>query len=47
MSTSWMSPHPIKEVVPDGLITEDGKLHQFDIIILATVFDAVSGGRKA
>ncbi|OCL12744.1 monooxygenase [Glonium stellatum] len=36
--------NPIKEVVPNGVITGDGKLHELDILILATGFDSVTGG---
>lgn len=36
--------NPVKEVVPTGLITADGKLHEVDIIALATGFDALTGG---
>ncbi|ERF72122.1 hypothetical protein EPUS_02913 [Endocarpon pusillum Z07020] len=39
-------PNPIKEFVPEGLVTEDGKLHEFDVIVLATGFDALTGGMK-
>lgn len=38
--------NPVKEVVPEGIITEDGKLHEFDIIALATGFDSITGGMK-
>ncbi len=38
--------NPIQEVVAEGLITADGTLHKFDIIALATGFDAVTGGMK-
>jgi cation diffusion facilitator CzcD-associated flavoprotein CzcO len=37
---------PIVEVVPEGILTSDGKLHELDIIALATGFDAVTGGMK-
>jgi cation diffusion facilitator CzcD-associated flavoprotein CzcO len=37
---------PIVEVVPEGIVTSDGKLHELDIIALATGFDAVTGGLK-
>jgi cation diffusion facilitator CzcD-associated flavoprotein CzcO len=37
---------PIKEVVKNGIVTFDGKLHEFDIIALATGFDSVTGGIK-
>ncbi|KAM0334380.1 hypothetical protein ACHAQA_001406 [Verticillium albo-atrum] len=36
--------NPITEVVPDGVFTADGQLHEFDILILATGFDSVTGG---
>ncbi|KAI9826723.1 MAG: hypothetical protein M1819_007268 [Sarea resinae] len=36
--------NPIKEVVPSGIITQDDVLHEFDILILATGFDSVTGG---
>ncbi|KAF7512594.1 hypothetical protein GJ744_000855 [Endocarpon pusillum] len=38
--------NPIKEFVPEGLITGDGKVHEFDVIALATGFDALTGGMK-
>ncbi|KAL2040638.1 hypothetical protein N7G274_006617 [Stereocaulon virgatum] len=38
--------NPIREVVPEGLVTADGTLHKFDIIALATGFDSVTGGMK-
>lgn len=38
--------NPIKEVTEKGIVTEDGKLHEFDIIALATGFDSVTGGMK-
>ncbi|KAK1520331.1 uncharacterized protein CCOS01_10450 [Colletotrichum costaricense] len=34
----------IAEVVPDGVFTADGELHKFDVLILATGFDSVTGG---
>ncbi|KAI8658918.1 hypothetical protein NCS55_01170400 [Fusarium keratoplasticum] len=36
--------NPIVKVVPEGVITEDGKLRELDILILATGFDSVTGG---
>jgi len=36
----------IVEIAPKGIITADGKLHECDIIALATGFDAVNGGLK-
>ena len=38
--------NPIKEVVEDGLILEDGSHHKLDILALATGFDSVTGGMK-
>ncbi|KAJ9645885.1 hypothetical protein H2199_002928 [Coniosporium tulheliwenetii] len=37
---------PIKEVKENGILTEDGKFREFDIIALATGFDSVTGGMK-
>ena len=34
---------PIKELTPKGLMTCDGKVHELDVIIFATGFDAVDG----
>jgi cation diffusion facilitator CzcD-associated flavoprotein CzcO len=36
----------VKEVVPEGIITEDGVLHKLDILALATGFDSLTGGMK-
>ena len=33
----------ITEIVPEGVKTSDGKVHEFDVLILATGFDAGSG----
>jgi cation diffusion facilitator CzcD-associated flavoprotein CzcO len=38
---------PIEEVTKKGIRTADGKLREFDVIALATGFDAVTGGMKA
>ena len=38
--------NPVAEIVPEGIITADGKLHEFDIIALATGFDSITGGLK-
>jgi len=35
--------NPIAEVVPEGIRLEDGTVHELDVIILATGFDAGSG----
>jgi cation diffusion facilitator CzcD-associated flavoprotein CzcO len=37
----------IQAVVPEGIRTADGVLHEFDTIALATGFDSVTGGLKA
>jgi cation diffusion facilitator CzcD-associated flavoprotein CzcO len=37
----------ITKVVPEGIVTQDGVLHELDILILATGFDAVTGGLLA
>lgn len=34
---------PIVKAVPQGLQTSDGKVHEFDLIIFATGFDATDG----
>ncbi|OCK74929.1 FAD/NAD(P)-binding domain-containing protein [Lepidopterella palustris CBS 459.81] len=41
-----MKRNPVKRVVENGIITADGKLHELDVIALATGFDAVTGGLK-
>ena len=38
--------NPVKEVTEKGIVTEDGVLREFDLIALATGFDAVTGGMK-
>ncbi|KAK3114675.1 hypothetical protein LTR53_006761 [Teratosphaeriaceae sp. CCFEE 6253] len=38
--------NPIIEVKDNGLLTQDGQFREFDIIALATGFDAVTGGMK-
>jgi cation diffusion facilitator CzcD-associated flavoprotein CzcO len=37
---------PIEKFTEKGIVTSDGKLHEFDVIALATGFDAVTGGMK-
>ena len=37
---------PITEVKPNGIMTSDGKLHEVNIIALATGFDSATGGMK-
>lgn len=38
--------NPVKEITEKGIVTEDGQLREFDVIALATGFDAVTGGMK-
>jgi cation diffusion facilitator CzcD-associated flavoprotein CzcO len=35
---------PITHLVAEGLVTSDGVIHEADIVVLATGFDAVTGG---
>ncbi|KAH6873416.1 hypothetical protein B0T10DRAFT_533284 [Thelonectria olida] len=34
---------PIEEIVPEGIKTQDGTVHQLDVLIFATGFDAIEG----
>ena len=38
--------NPIKEILPEGILLEDGTVHELDVIALATGFDSVTGGMK-
>lgn len=38
--------NPVVQVKPNGIVTADGKLHEIDVIALATGFDSVTGGIK-
>lgn len=38
--------NPVAKIVPEGIVTSDGKLHELDIIALATGFDSFTGGLK-
>jgi cation diffusion facilitator CzcD-associated flavoprotein CzcO len=38
--------NPIERITEKGIITADGKLHELDVIALATGFDSVTGGMK-
>jgi hypothetical protein len=38
--------NPVEEVTEKGIVTEDGVEREFDLIALATGFDAVTGGMK-
>ena len=42
-----ISKNPVKEVKENGILTEDGEFHEFDVIALATGFDSVTGGMKS
>ncbi|KAG6897866.1 hypothetical protein C0992_009664 [Termitomyces sp. T32_za158] len=42
-----LNDNPIVEVVPEGVKTRDGVVHEFDILVLATGFDAVTGSISA
>ncbi|NLS11176.1 NAD(P)/FAD-dependent oxidoreductase [Nesterenkonia sp. MY13] len=37
---------PFREITEDGVITEDGTLHELDVLIFATGFDAVDGNYR-
>ncbi|MDJ1370858.1 flavin-containing monooxygenase [Gulosibacter molinativorax] len=37
---------PIEEIVPNGIRTADGTVHELDVIIFATGFDAVDGNYR-
>ncbi|KAF4337473.1 cyclopentanone 1 2-monooxygenase [Fusarium beomiforme] len=39
--------NPVTKVLPSGIVTEDGINHEIDALILATGFDAITGGLKA
>lgn len=41
-----ISKTPVREVTKTGIITEDGKFREFDVIALATGFDSVTGPMK-
>ena len=36
----------ISKVVPEGIVTSDGKVREFDVIAIATGFDSFTGGLK-
>ncbi|MDV6243041.1 MULTISPECIES: flavin-containing monooxygenase [Rhodococcus] len=38
--------NPIREVTANGVITEDGVLHELDVLVFATGFDAVDGNYR-
>jgi cation diffusion facilitator CzcD-associated flavoprotein CzcO len=38
--------NPIVKIVENGIVTQDGKVHECDVIALATGFDSVTGGMK-
>ncbi|MFM9591784.1 flavin-containing monooxygenase [Streptomyces scabiei] len=38
--------NPIQEFVADGIVTQDGTLHELEVLVLATGFDAVEGSYR-
>lgn len=38
-----LTENPITQIEPDGVRTQDGQLHEIEVLILATGFDAVEG----
>jgi cation diffusion facilitator CzcD-associated flavoprotein CzcO len=38
--------NPVTHLVPNGIVAADGTVHEAEIIVLATGFDAVTGGLK-
>ncbi|GLW21335.1 flavin-containing monooxygenase [Microbispora triticiradicis] len=38
--------NPIREITPNGVVTEDGVEHELDVLVFATGFDAVDGSYK-
>lgn len=47
VSVADLRSHPVVEATPAGLKTADGRLHELDVLILATGFDAVDGNYLA
>ena len=47
VSVADLKQYPIVEITPEGVRTADGKLHELDVLILATGFDAVDGNYMA
>ncbi|CNE53776.1 Putative (cyclohexanone) monooxygenase [Mycobacterium tuberculosis] len=47
VSVADIKTHPIVEITPEGPRTADGRIHELDVIILATGFDAVDGNYHA
>lgn len=39
--------HPIQRITESGVLTADGEEHELDLLVLATGFDAVTGGLTA
>lgn len=37
---------PVEDIVPEGIRTADGRVHEVDVIALATGFDSITGGLK-
>ncbi|GAB7365935.1 hypothetical protein MBLNU230_g7263t1 [Neophaeotheca triangularis] len=36
--------NPVSHVVPEGIVTQDGQVHAFDVLAIATGFDSLTGG---
>ncbi|MEU6559392.1 flavin-containing monooxygenase [Nocardia nova] len=47
VSVADLKQHPIEQITPEGILTADGKIHELDVLILATGFDAVDGNYMA
>ncbi|MFY0408730.1 flavin-containing monooxygenase [Solicola sp. PLA-1-18] len=41
-----LSENPIERLTENGIVTADGELHELDVLVLATGFDAVDGNYK-
>jgi cation diffusion facilitator CzcD-associated flavoprotein CzcO len=39
-----MRENDIVELIPEGIKTEDGTTHEFDVVVFATGFDSITGG---
>lgn len=39
--------NPIREITPTGVLTADGVVHELDVLVFATGFDAVDGNYRA
>ena len=39
-----MRENSVEEFVPEGIKTQDGKVHEIDVVVFATGFDSITGG---